>query len=147
MLGGCFALKMGRPVSQPMAYRPAAGVPDLEFPIYLTTGRVVFHYLSGTQTRRIPFLVQQSPEPYVEVHPILAGRLGLENGGKARLQTRRGEMVLTVRVVETIRPDTVFVPYHWGKELAVNQLTNPALDPVCRMPEFKACAVRVTREA
>ncbi|HYF76498.1 MAG TPA: formate dehydrogenase subunit alpha [Symbiobacteriaceae bacterium] len=142
-----FAHKDGRAVFHAVAYRPAAEVPDVEFPIYLTTGRVVFHYLSGTQTRRIPFLVQQSPEPYVEVHPILAGRLGLENGGKARLQTRRGEMVLTVRVVETIRPDTVFVPYHWGKELAVNQLTNPALDPVCRMPEFKACAVRVTREA
>jgi assimilatory nitrate reductase catalytic subunit len=146
MFGERFATKDGRANFQAVAYRPAAETPDTDFPVYLTTGRVVFHYLSGTQTRRIPFLVQQAPEPYVEVHPLLAERLKLENGGKARLKTRRGEMVLTVRVTETIRPDTVFVPYHWGKELAVNQLTNPALDPVCRMPEFKACAVSVSKE-
>ncbi|HYF90787.1 MAG TPA: molybdopterin oxidoreductase family protein [Symbiobacteriaceae bacterium] len=142
-----FGTKDGRANFHAVAYRPAAEVPDQDFPVYLTTGRVVFHYLSGAQTRRIPFLLEQCPEPYVEVHPILAGRLRLENGGKARLTTRRGDMVLTVRIAETIRPDTVFVPYHWGKDLAVNQLTNPALDPVCRMPEFKACAVRVAKEA
>lgn len=134
-----------RAIIHAIPYRAPAELPDEEFPIYLTTGRVVFHYLSGTQTRRIPFLVEQSPEPYVEVHPQLARRLGLVDGGQARLRTRRGEMVLTVRVVQTIRPDTVFVPYHWGKRLAVNQLTNPALDPVCRMPEFKTCAVALER--
>jgi assimilatory nitrate reductase catalytic subunit len=141
-----FATPDGKANIHAVPYRPAAELPDDDYPVYLTTGRVVFHYLSGTQTRRIGFLQEQCPEPFVEMHPALAARHGLVNGGKARLRTRRGQMVLTVKVVETIRPDTVFVPYHWGKELAANQLTNPALDPVCRMPEFKACAVAVERE-
>jgi assimilatory nitrate reductase catalytic subunit len=141
-----FGTPDGRANFHAVPYRPAAELPDDDYPYYLTTGRVVFHYLSGTQTRRIPFLTQQCPEPYLEIHPQAAARLGLTEGSKARLRTRRGQMTLTVKVVETIRPDTVFVPYHWGKELAANQLTNPALDPVCRMPEFKACAVAIERE-
>lgn len=138
-----FAHPDGRAMIHAVPYRPAGEVPDAEYPYYLTTGRLVFHYLSGTQTRRLPFLMQQAPEPFVEVHPDLAARLGLVHGGKARLRTRRGDMALTVKVTATIRPDTVFVPYHWGDRLSANQLTNPALDPVSRMPEFKTCAVAI----
>lgn len=119
--------------------------PDNEFPHILTTGRVVFHYLSGNQTRRVDFLMEQCPLPYAEMHPELASKYNLQNGEKVRLTTRRSTMVLDVRLTKAIRNDTIFVPYHWGKELSVNQLTNPALDPTSRMPEFKVCAVKIEK--
>jgi assimilatory nitrate reductase catalytic subunit len=126
-------------------YRPPAEVPDEEFPLILTSGRVVYQYLSGNQTRRIGFLVQQCPEPYVEIHPETAARLNVADGERVRVVSRRGEGVFPVLVVRTIRPDTIFIPYHWGEQLAVNQLTNPALDPTSKIPEFKACAARVEK--
>jgi assimilatory nitrate reductase catalytic subunit len=119
--------------------------PDDEFPYYLTTGRVVGQYQSGTQTRRVAALSQAEPEPTVQIHPSLARRLGAADGDKVRLTTRRGEAVMTVQTVPGIRPDTVFAPFHWGGAGSVNRLTNPALDPHSRMPEFKVCAVAVAR--
>ncbi|MDQ3816938.1 MAG: hypothetical protein M3362_04500, partial [Acidobacteriota bacterium] len=97
------------------------------------------------QTRRIGFLVEQCPEPYVEIHPELAARLKIIDGERVKVVSRRGEGVFPALVVRTIRPDTIFIPYHWGEELAVNQLTNPALDPVSKIPEFKACAARIEK--
>ena len=126
-------------------YTPPKEVPDEEFPLILTSGRVVYQYLSGNQTRRIGFLVEQCPEPYVEVHPETAMRLKINDGERVRVVSRRGEGVFPVLVVRTIRPDTIFIPYHWGEQLAVNQLTNPALDPVSKIPEFKACAARIEK--
>jgi len=126
-------------------YTPPKEVPDDEFPLILTSGRVVYQYLSGNQTRRIGFLVEQCPEPYVEVHPETAMRLKINDGERVRVVSRRGEGVFPVLVVRTIRPDTIFIPYHWGEQLAVNQLTNPALDPVSKIPEFKACAARIEK--
>jgi assimilatory nitrate reductase catalytic subunit len=126
-------------------YVGAAEKPDDEFPIILTSGRVVYQYLSGNQTRRIGFLVQQCPEPYVEVHPELAAKLGIKDGERVKVVSRRGEGVFPVLVVRTIRPDTIFIPYHWGEQLAVNQLTNPALDPTSKIPEYKACAARIEK--
>ncbi|WP_078555232.1 molybdopterin oxidoreductase family protein [Bacillus alkalicellulosilyticus] len=126
-------------------YRESGEVPSQAFPLYLTTGRVVFHYLSGTQTRRTKFLMEQCPVPYAEMHPALASEYGLANGTKVKLITKRSEMVVEVRLTKAIRKDTVFVPYHWGKELSVNQLTNPSLDPISRMPEFKVCAVKMEK--
>lgn len=120
-------------------------VQDKDYPHVLTTGRVVFHYLSGNQTRRVDFLMEQCPVPYAEMHPEMAASYNLANGDKVKLITRRGHMTVDVRLTKTIRKDTVFVPYHWGKELAVNQLTNPALDPTSRMPEFKVCAVKIEK--
>ena len=119
--------------------------PDEEYPIILTSGRVVYQYLSGNQTRRIGFLVQQCPEPYVEVHPELAAKLKVNDGERVKVVSRRGEGVFPVLVVRTIRPDTIFIAYHWGEELAVNQLTNPALDPTSKIPEYKACAARIEK--
>jgi assimilatory nitrate reductase catalytic subunit len=126
-------------------YNPPKEVPDDEFPLILTSGRVVYQYLSGNQTRRIGFLVEQCPEPYVEVHPETAAKLKIDDGERVRVVSRRGDGVFPVLVVRTIRPDTIFIPYHWGEQLAVNQLTNPALDPTSKIPEFKACAARIEK--
>jgi assimilatory nitrate reductase catalytic subunit len=126
-------------------HRPPAELPDDEFPYYLTTGRLMGQYQSGTQTRRVAQLANADPEPVVEIHPTLARRLGARGGDKVRLRTRRGEVVMTARTVNGIRPDTVFAPFHWGESACINRLTNPELDPHSRMPSFKVCAVAVTR--
>ena len=129
----------------PVEQRGAAELPDDEFPYYLTTGRVLRQYQSGTQTRRVATLAEAAPEPVVELHPTLAQRLGVGSGDKVRLTTRRGEVVMTARTDTGIRPDTVFAPFHWGGAASINRLTNPVLDPHSRMPSFKACAVAVVR--
>jgi assimilatory nitrate reductase catalytic subunit len=113
--------------------------PDADYPVHLTTGRVLAQYQSGAQTRRVKDLTDDGA--FVEIHPMLASRLGTGDGGVVRIETRRGEMTAPVRVSRTIRPDTVFVPFHW---VGANKLTNDALDPYSRMPEFKVCAARVT---
>lgn len=126
-------------------YHGAAEKPDEEFPLILTSGRVVYQYLSGNQTRRIGFLVQQCPEPYVEIHPETAMRLKITDGERVKVISRRGESVFPALIVRTIRPDTIFIPYHWGEQLAANQLTNPKLDPTSKIPEYKACAARIEK--
>lgn len=131
----------GRAAFHPVRYQPAAEQPEKAHPLHLTTGRVIFHYLSGNQTRRLK-LADKYPEPLVEIHPDTARNLGLREGRMARLRSLRGEALFRVKLSPHIRRDTVFVPIHWGGEEGANNLTNPALDPVCRMPEFKVCAVR-----
>ncbi len=127
-------------------YTPPAEDVDAEFPIMLTSGRVVSQFLSGTQTRRIGPLVDQYPEPRIEMHPQLATNLGIKDGEWARIESRRGVCTLRVQVVTTIRPDTIFVPYHWGGAKSINQVTIAAQDPISKIPEFKVCAVRVLRQ-
>jgi assimilatory nitrate reductase catalytic subunit len=129
----------------PVDHRDPAEMPDDEFPYYLTTGRSARHYQSGTQTRRVRALMVAEPEAYVELHRSLADRLGVTVGDQVRLRTRRGAAVFRARVTDTIRQDTVFVPFHWAEPSSVNVLTNPALDRYSRMPEFKVCAVAVSR--
>jgi assimilatory nitrate reductase catalytic subunit len=116
-------------------YTPPMEDVDAEFPVILTTGRVVSHFLSGTQTRRIGPLVDQYPEPRVEIHPQLAARLGIGDGDWTAVASRRGEITLRALVVKTIRPDTVFIPYHWAGPKSVNQLTVSAQDPISKIPE------------
>ncbi|MDV7766654.1 molybdopterin oxidoreductase family protein [Peribacillus sp. CSMR9] len=128
-----------------LPYRPPAEEPDEKYPLRLTTGRVVYHYLSGNQTRRIQFLRDMCPEPYVEAHSELAKKYNLENEDKVRLFTRRGEAIYKVKITEAIREDTVFVPYHFGHEQSINLLTIAALDPISRMPEFKVCAAQMEK--
>ena len=128
-----------------LPYRPPAEEPDEQYPLRLTTGRVVYHYLSGNQTRRIQFLHDMCPEPYVEVHPETAEKYGIEHEERIRLFTRRGEAIYKVKMTEAIRKDTVFVPYHFGHEQSINLLTIAALDPISRMPEFKACAAQIEK--
>jgi len=129
-----------------VAYRPSAEEPDEAYPYRLTTGRVLEHYLSGNQTRRIETLMKASPTPFVQVSGELARTLGLEADRKVRLTTRRGEALLDWRSDPEQEVSTLFVPFHWGGELSVNLLTQEALDPVSRMPEFKVCAANLTQE-
>ncbi|MDP9844523.1 molybdopterin oxidoreductase family protein [Streptosporangium lutulentum] len=137
-----FATPDGRARFVPVEHRPPEEDIDHEYPLYLTTGRVLAHYQSGAQTRRIPALNAAVPGPFVELHPDLAERLRVSPGETLRVVGRRGETEGVARISPGIRPDTVFMPFHWP---GVNLLTNPALDPVSRMPEFKVCAVRVER--
>lgn len=118
-------------------------VPSGKYPLILTTGRILQHYLSGVQTRSTPELNSKYPEPLLEIHPDTAAENGLISGGYAWVSSKRGSIRLKVKFSHKIRRDTLFVPFHWGEEQCINRLTNPALDPTCRMPEFKACAVRV----
>lgn len=140
-----FAHDDGRARFHPIEYKGADEKPDDEYPLIFTSGRIVHQYLSGNQTRRIGFLVQQCPEPFVEIHPETAARYGIADGERVKVVSRRGEGVFPALVVRTIRPDTIFIPYHWGEELAANQITNAALDPTSKIPEFKACAARIEK--
>ncbi|HTU99438.1 MAG TPA: molybdopterin oxidoreductase family protein, partial [Luteitalea sp.] len=117
--------------------------PDREFPLYLTTGRVLAHYQSGTQTRRVRDLVARAPVPRVEMHPLTAHQHGVRSGDLVTIRTRRGMATMEAVLTEGARQDTVFVPFHWGGAGSANLLTNPALDPTSRMPEFKVCAARL----
>ncbi|MFI7111960.1 molybdopterin oxidoreductase family protein [Nonomuraea sp. NPDC050227] len=139
-----FAHPDGRARFVPVEHRPAAEEPDADYPVYLSTGRVLAHYQSGAQTRRIASLVRAAPEPFVELHPDLAAQLGVAAGDLVRVSSRRGRSRAVARISDAIRRDTVFMPFHWE---GANRLTNPALDPVSGMPEFKVCAVRVERDS
>jgi assimilatory nitrate reductase catalytic subunit len=141
--GGKFGHPDGKAHFIPVEWRPSAEMPDAEYPIILTTGRVVAHFLSGTQTRRIGALMDQAPEPFCELHPVLAEKLGIIDDDYVKVESRRGSVVVHARVVKTIRPDTVFVPYHWPLDRSANNLTIRALDPQSLIPEYKVCAVRV----
>ena len=128
-------------------YAPPAEDIDADYPVILTTGRVGSQFLSGTQTRRIGPLVAQYPEPLVEIHPQLAAQLGINDRDWTTVSSRRGEITLRAQVVKTIRPDTVFIPYHWAGAKSANRLTIAAQDPISKIPEYKVCAVRLTKAA
>ncbi|MCE9591726.1 MAG: molybdopterin oxidoreductase family protein [Planctomycetes bacterium] len=142
---GPFYFPDGRARFNVAPYSPPAEETDAEYPLMLTTGRVVSQFLSGTQTRRIGPLVEQYPEPRIEMHPRLAAKLGIADGDWATADSRRGTCTLRAQVVTTIRPDTVFIPYHWARRKSANQLTISAQDPISKIPEYKVCAVRVKK--
>ena len=143
--GGKFGHPDGKAHFIPIEWRPSAEMPDDEYPLILTTGRVVSHFLSGTQTRRIGGLLDQYPQPLCEMHPRLAEQLGVNDRDFVKVESRRGSVVVRAQVVKTIRPDTVFIPYHWPLDRSANNLTIRAIDPVSNIPEFKICAVRVSK--
>ncbi|MBX3151469.1 molybdopterin oxidoreductase family protein [Candidatus Obscuribacterales bacterium] len=126
-------------------YRESGDPVNNEFPIYLTTGRVVSQYLSGTQTRRIGALVDMYPEPRLEIHPRLAKQHGIADGDWVTVTTRRTSATFKAMVVKTIRPDTVFVPYHWPGKKSINQLTHRTIDPRSKIPEYKVSACRIAK--
>jgi assimilatory nitrate reductase catalytic subunit len=140
-----FATPDGRAVFVPVEHRPVAEEVDVDYPVYLTTGRVLQHYQSGAQTRRVAALAEAQPVPLVEIHPDLAELHGLDEGDGVRVTSRRGTALGTVSITESIRADTVFMPFHWSGAASVNRVTHPALDPISKMPEFKVCAVRLER--
>ncbi|MDS0135020.1 MULTISPECIES: molybdopterin oxidoreductase family protein [unclassified Amycolatopsis] len=139
-----FAHPDGRARFVPVEHTGPAELPDDEFPLQATTGRVLQHYQSGAQTRLIGELNEVVPEAFVEVHPDTAKRAGLEEGDRALISSRRGETVARVRFAQSLKPDLVFLPFHFPGEQRANLFTNPALDPVSRMPEFKVCAVALS---
>ncbi len=140
-----FGFPDGKARFNPITYLPPAEEPDEEYPMVLTTGRVIYQYLSGNQTRRTPFLLEQSPHPWVELHERTAEKLGIADGDWARVRTRRGEMTVPALVVRSIRPDTLFIPYHYPHGEAANILTNPVLEPMMKIPEYKVCAAAIER--
>jgi assimilatory nitrate reductase catalytic subunit len=126
-------------------YRTPVDDVSPEYPLFLTTGRVVSQFLSGTQTRRIGPLVEQYPEPRIEIHPRLAEKLRINNGEWATAETRRAAITLRAMVVTTIRPDTIFIPYHWAGKKSANQLTVAAQDPISKIPQYKVCGCRLRK--
>jgi assimilatory nitrate reductase catalytic subunit len=140
-----FGTADGRARFHAVEYRGSAEQPDRDYPYTLTTGRLLAHYQTGAQTRRVPELAEAEPAAFVELHADLARGLGIAPGDRVCLTTRRGSVVLPARITRDIRRDTVFVPFHWGGKAGVNMLTKAALDPQSRIPEFKACAVHVAR--
>jgi formate dehydrogenase alpha subunit len=131
----------GRGKFFPLEYVPAAEPPDDEYPFVLTTGRVLEHWHGGTQTRHSD-LNELYPEALVEINPADAARLGVANGMPVRVSSRRGSVVARARVGEKVGPGTIFLPFHFV-EAAANLLTIPTIDPVAKIPEYKACAVHV----
>ncbi|MGH3949713.1 MAG: molybdopterin oxidoreductase family protein [Pseudonocardiaceae bacterium] len=133
----------GRARFGPVTYRGPAEPVDADYPLIATTGRLLAHYQSGAQTRQVDELMAVNPEMFVEVHPDTAERAGLAEGDRALVVSRRGTVEAVVRLVVSARLDTVFLPFHFPGAQRANLLTNPALDPTSRMPEFKVCAVRL----
>jgi formate dehydrogenase alpha subunit len=121
-------------------------LPDAEYPLILTTGRTMFHYHTGSMTRRSEKLHQEVPTGYVEVSPTDAERLGLAKSEEVRVVSRRGEIQTRAWITRRVPPGTVFVPFHFV-EAAANLLTNPAVDPIAKIPEYKAAAVRLEKIA
>jgi len=145
--GGRFFFPDGKARFQVTEWRESGDPVDASFPVHLTTGRVVSQYLSGTQTRRIGPLVDQFPNPRLELHPRLAREHGIADGDWVTITTRRNEITLQAWVVRTIRPDTVFIAYHWAGERSANRLTHRTLDPRSKIPEYKVSACRIAKAA
>ena len=140
-----FGTPDGRARFHRVEFRGSAEQPDQEFPLYLTTGRIIAHYQSGTQTRRVRKLVALAHQAFVQIHPSMARMYGIEEGDPVQLTTRRGKAMATAQLTTAIRMDTVFMPFHFAGQGRANLLTNPALDPTSKMPEFKVCAVRIKK--
>ncbi len=118
-------------------------LPNDDYPFVLNTGRVLEHWHTGVMTRRSEVLDALQPEAFVEIHPLDAKQWNVSDGGYVRVASRRGEIMLKARVAERSSPGSVFIPMHF-REAAANVLTNPAVDPWGKIPEFKFCAVRIT---
>jgi formate dehydrogenase alpha subunit len=128
----------------PLEYKPSAELPDRKYPLVLTTGRSLYHYHTGTMTRKVAGLNTLKGEGEVEINPADASKLGVENGEVVKVISRRGEVKAKARVTEVSPPGVVFMTFHFAESPA-NVLTNPAVDPVAGIPEYKFCAVRVEK--
>ncbi len=138
-----FPTQSGRARIVPARVTPPDEVPDAEYPFVLSTGRILEHWHTGSMTRRADVLEAIEPEPYAFLAPKELARLGLEAGETIRLQTRRGAIETRVRADRDVPEGMVFMPFCYA-EAAANLLTNPALDPFGKIPEFKLCAVQVS---
>ena len=126
--------------------KPPAEPTDAEYPLVLSTGRVLEHWHTGTMTMRAAELKRAQPECYVEIHPEDAQQLNIQSGDKVRIVSRRGEASIKARIIDTPRPGMVFVPWHWeDKDSLINRVTIDAYDPGSKQPEFKVCAVKLIK--
>jgi formate dehydrogenase alpha subunit len=134
----------GKGLFHAVEFIPPAELPDKDYPLLLTTGRVLYHYHTGSMTRRDDGLNFRYPEGHVEMHPVDAMEMGVTDGEKVRVTSRRGRIEMPVQVTSRSPQGTVFIPFHFF-EAAANRLTNPVLDPIGKIPEYKVCAVKVAK--
>ena len=127
-------------------FLPPAELPDEEFPFVLNTGRQMYHWHTGTMTRRSKALDARESAPTVELHPDDAAAIGVDDGDELLVTSRRGSIRVAARISSRVARRQIFIPMHY-REAAANLLTNPALDPYAGIPEFKVCAVRVEAAA
>ncbi|MEK6768998.1 MAG: formate dehydrogenase subunit alpha, partial [Gemmatimonadota bacterium] len=137
-----FPTKDGRGTLVPVEFLPPSEMPDAEYPFMMNTGRQMYHWHTGTMTRRSKGLDAREPVPTVEISPEDAAALGVTEGDPVRVVSRRNAIVIAARISDRVKRRQIFVPFHF-REAAANLLTNPALDPYAKIPEFKICAVRV----
>jgi len=134
----------GKGTFMPCVYIPPDELPDEEYNFTLTTGRTYWHWHTGTMTRRTSILDREVPTGYVEINPIDAEKLGIKQGSRVKISSRRGQIETQVLVTEKVKQGCVFIPFHF-REAAANILTNPAVDPVAKIPEYKVCAVKIEK--
>jgi formate dehydrogenase major subunit len=127
-------------------YKPPAEVIDADYPMWLSTGRTFMHYHSGTMTRVSPSLHHELPEGYIEISPADARAMHIKDGERVKVSSRRGEIQIKAKISRKVNRGVVFIPFHFA-ETAANVLTNPAYDPVAKIPEYKVCAVKVEKLA
>jgi formate dehydrogenase alpha subunit len=135
-----FACGLGK--FTPLQYRPSVELPDKEYPLILTTGRSLYHYHTGTMTRKVAGLNAIEPEGEIEINPADASTLNIVDGEKVKVISRRGEIITKAKLTGKSPPNVVYMNFHFA-ECAANILTSPALDPVCKIPELKVCAVKI----
>ncbi len=136
----------GKALFSPVTWKGPSELPDDAYPLVLTTGRVLYQYHTGTMTRRSELIEEADLGPYVEINPADAEKLGIADGDIIQATSRRGSISLPAQVTERVDSGVVFIPFHY-REAAVNVLTNDALDPVCKIPEAKVCAVRLEKRS
>jgi formate dehydrogenase major subunit len=133
----------GRARIVPVRYTPPAEETTPDYPLVLTTGRVVVHHNAGSMTRRSPPLIERAPKLFVEINPSDAAQLGIQEGQAVTVTTPRGHAAASARVTDKVRPGTAFMPFHFP---GTNQLTLDALDAESKIPELKVAAARVTKQ-
>ncbi|MBW8035849.1 MAG: molybdopterin-dependent oxidoreductase, partial [Planctomycetes bacterium] len=137
-----FARGLGR--FHAVDFKPPAESPDEDYPFVLTTGRQLYQFHTGTMTRKSTAIDQKSPTGYVEINSEDAKELSIQNGEMVQVTTRRGKVTTPAKVTEDIGKGWIFMPFHF-KEAPANMLTNDALDPIAKIPEFKACAAKIKK--
>ncbi len=136
----------GKGMFHAIDYTPPAELTDDEYPLYLTTGRVLYHYHTGTMTMKTEGLNDRAPECFVEISPKDAALYELSDGMEVEIASRRGQIKAKIQVSPKAVAGTIFIPFHFA-QAAANRLTNAVLDPVSKIPEFKVCAVKLSRAA
>jgi sulfite reductase (NADPH) flavoprotein alpha-component len=144
-----FPTETGRARFLARPHLPPAELPSDEYPFILTTGRTAHQWHTMSKTGTVPALNKLNPGPFVEINPEDASALGLEDQSAVEITSVRGRAVYPARVTDRIRPGSCFAPFHWndrfGDNLAINAATSEAVDPISKQPEFKFCAVRLTK--